>query len=69
VKTRTERWAEGAGKFNQEQLQIRQNEYLDNPDRCLFCNEVLPYVAPAARSKRMYCGRSCAAKQNNITRV
>ena len=69
MKTRSERWAAGAGKFNQEQLLSRQSEYFSNPDKCLFCNEILPYVSPAERIKRVYCGKSCSAKYNNKVRI
>lgn len=47
-----------------KQLQERINRYYDNPNRCKYCNEILPY------EKRMnkFCSSSCSAKFNNKNR-
>lgn len=69
MKDRHERWVIGAGKYNQELFEQRQNEYLKYPNRCLFCNETMPYIALAERKERKFCNKSCACKFNNKTRL
>lgn len=69
MKDRHDRWVIGAGKYNQELFEQRKNEYLVNPDKCLFCNTDMPYISLAERKERKFCNRSCAAKFNNKNRL
>jgi len=69
MKSRSERWSIGAGKYNEEQLKQRQEDYNKNPDECLFCKNSMPYIALYERNKRKFCNRSCAAKHNNQNRL
>jgi len=69
MKSRSERWSIGAGKYNKEQLKQRQEDYMVNPDRCSFCSEVMSYVPLNQRTKRKFCNKSCAAKYNNQIRL
>ena len=69
MKDRHDRWVIGAGKYNQELFEQRQEEYLKNPDKCLFCNNDMLYIALAERNERKFCNRSCAAKFNNKNRL
>jgi hypothetical protein len=69
MKTRSERWVIGAGKYNKELFKQRQDEYAINPDKCLFCKKEMLYVCLAERNKRKFCNKSCAAKHNNQSRI
>lgn len=69
MKSRSERWSVGAGKYNKEQLKQRQEDYIVNPDRCSFCEEVMSYAPLKERIKRKFCNKSCAAKHNNEIRL
>lgn len=69
MKSRSERWALGAGKYNQNQLEQRQKDYINTPDKCLFCHSDMPYLSLANRIKRKFCSKSCAAKNNNQMRL
>lgn len=67
--SRSERWVAGAGKYNEEQFKQRLEEYAINPDKCLFCEQKMPYVPLNQRIKRKFCNKSCAAKHNNQKRI
>jgi len=69
MKSRTERWNLGAGKFHKQKFEQSQELYKLNPDKCLFCQNEMPYLAPASRIERKFCGKSCAGKYNNTQRL
>lgn len=43
--------------------QLAIEKYLENPNRCLNCNGILPY-----QSRKKFCNRSCSATFNNKKR-
>lgn len=67
--SRTKRWMLGAGKFNKQKFEQSQEIYNQNPDKCFFCEETMPYKAQASRSERKFCNKSCAGKHNNKIRL
>ena len=40
---------------------IKQHKYYINPNRCLFCDEIIPYE----KKQNKFCTKSCAATFNN----
>ena len=67
--SRLERWALGAGKFHKQKFELNQKIYNENPDKCFFCEEEMPYKAQAFRSERKFCSKSCSVKFNNKKRL
>lgn len=64
-----EKYTIGAGKYQQEQMNQRHNNYINNPDICLFCGEKMPYARLHIRNKRKFCNKSCASHYNNKNRL
>jgi len=48
----------------QQKKKEKQDKYLENPKKCINCNNDIPYD----QRKNTYCNRSCAASYNNSIR-
>lgn len=63
------RYANGAGKYQQEQYQKRIEAYNLNPRHCLHCSQAIVYRDFVSnRGKSKFCSRSCSATFNNNQR-
>ena len=63
------RYANGAGKYQQEQYQKRIEAYNLNPIHCLHCSQAIVYQDFVSnRGKSKFCSRSCSATFNNNQR-
>lgn len=52
-------------KLREERELKKVQEYINNPKRCLECDNVIPFDK---RNTNRYCGHSCSAKVNNAKR-
>jgi len=60
-----ERIREGAKKSVLLQRKRRENKYQENPTRCKYCNNKIPYK----KRENKYCNSHCAAKENNKHKI
>jgi predicted nucleic acid-binding Zn ribbon protein len=54
----------GVKMTNDEKHKEAYKKYIDNPPKCDYCNEILPYN----KKRQKFCDNSCAAKKNNNLR-